>query len=123
MESSLSAFSLFPGAFGTFFVGFAALAIVLAVIGRRRERERQVQLQAYAAQLGWHPIVTAVPGPVSKAVSSHRTKLALGTRRGEFDMWVVWHRWTESTGGENSTTRTRNLTRYFLWLGPAYPDV
>jgi hypothetical protein len=113
-----------PALFGVFFVTAVVLLIVYAVAAVRRERRRREQLRGYAARLGWLPITGPVPEPVAKDARSRRCRLALGLRRGGHDLWVVWHQWTESTGsGEGSSSRTRNRTRYFLWLGPAYPDI
>jgi hypothetical protein len=110
------------GLFGVFFAGVVTLVIILAVRAAARERERRARLHAYAAQLGWYPIAGPVPDPVAEAVRSRRTQLALGIRNPEYGSWMVWHRWTESSGGDTNTTSTKNLTRYYLWLGPG-PDV
>jgi hypothetical protein len=129
MESSLSAISpttvisVVPVAFAAIFVGGVALLIILVVRASLRERERRVRLHAHAAQLGWHPIAGPVPDPVAEAARSRRTKLALGARQSGYDAWVVWHQWTESSGSDSNSSRTVDLTRYFLWLGPPYPDV
>lgn len=96
--------------------GFA----VLVVVAVRHQRRRRDQLRAYAAQTGWSPIAEPMPGPVAEDARSRRCKLALGTRRGRHTIWMVWHQWVESTGDSSST---RNLTRYYLWLGPSYPDI
>lgn len=111
-----------------FLVGFFGLVgLVFFLLGKAaaRERRRLAELFAYAAQNGWQPVTAAtpVPQPVGEAAASRRSKLAVGARRA-YDLWVVWHQWTESTSSGDSTTyTTRNLTRYFLWLGPAYPNV
>ncbi|MGH3388638.1 MAG: hypothetical protein ACRDOO_07155 [Actinomadura sp.] len=117
-----SALALIPGLFGIVFAGILALVIILVVKAAARERERRARLHAYAAQLGWHPIAGPVPDPVAEAIRSRRTKLALGTRYSGHDTWVVWHQWTESSGSDSSTSSTKNLTRYYVWLGPG-PDV
>ncbi|HEY7488706.1 MAG TPA: hypothetical protein VH912_29970 [Streptosporangiaceae bacterium] len=118
---ALSAFDVLPVVSALIFPGFVILVVVLIVTTATRQRKRRERLQAYAAQLGWWPIAGPLPEAVAKDVGSRRTKLALGTQRGRFNVWMVWHQWTESTG-ENSST-TRNLTRYYLWLGPAYPNI
>jgi hypothetical protein len=115
--------------FNTFFSGFGvffALVIVLMIVGMRRERARRERLRAYAVQHGWRRLTpdAPVPGPVAKAAASRRTQLAFATNLRGFDLWLVWHRWTESSGsGENSTHHTRHLTRYFLWPGRPCPQV
>jgi hypothetical protein len=107
--------------------GTAAAAVaVLAVTVIRRDRRRREELRAYAAQAGWWPVAgpaagpAQLPGPVAEDARSRRCKLAFGARRGRYDVWMVWHQWVESTG-DSSTTR--NLTRYYLWLGPSHPDI
>lgn len=127
MTTGTSAAALFPDALPALFFGFfnvfVVLVVVLIIFTVRRERRRREQLQAYAAQTGWYPITSPAPEPVVDAMRSKRSKLAVGTQLGPFNTWLVWHQWTESTGGETTTTSTRNLTRYFVWLGPSFPDV
>lgn len=120
----MSALDVIPALFGSFFFIIVVLVIVFAVATVRKERRRVEHLRAYAAHLGWLPIAEPVPEPVAESARSRRSKLALGLRRGQHHLWVVWHQWTEhSSSGSTSSTRTRNRTRYFLWLGPAYPDI
>ena len=112
---------LFLSGFVSLFIVALIVLIVLAVKGYRRERRRRAELDLYATQLGWQPIAGPVPEPVAKDVRSRRNKLALSTQRGPHPLWLVWHQWTESNG-ETSTT-TRNLTRYYIWLGQGHPDI
>src|SRR5919198_769687 len=111
------------GSFATLFVvfvsGMGGVMAVLAITTIRRERRRREHLRAYAARLGLFPFTHPVPAP--DAARSRRAKLALGGQRGRHAVWVVWHQWVESTGDNSSTTR--NLTRYYLWLGPGHPDI
>jgi hypothetical protein len=107
-----------------------ALLIALFIVGARKsaqqERRRQEELWAYATRCGWIPVQVGVPlpGPVTEAAASRRSKLVLGTRLEGFELWLVWHRWTETTSsGETTTSSTRNLTRYFLYPGRPCPDV
>ncbi|QKG23543.1 hypothetical protein [Actinomadura verrucosospora] len=105
--------------------GIVALAVVGIVWGVVQNGRRIKALHAHAAACGWWPITPdqPMPVPVAEAARSRRTKLAVATTR-EHPMWLVWHRWTESSGtGDNRTTSTRDLTRYFLFLGPGYEDV
>jgi hypothetical protein len=120
---AMETFGLISGILGILFAGTITLVIILVVRTAARERERRARLHAHAAQLGWYPITSPVPGPVAEAIRSRRTKLALGIRHSGYDAWMVWHQWTESTGSDSSTTSTKNLTRYYLWLGPAHPNV
>lgn len=124
--AATTAMDMVPLIFGGICTGFVTLVIVLVVKTAQRERRRREQLWAYALQCGWRPVpVNApLPGPVTEAAGSRRSKLVLGTRLQGFDLWLVWHQWTESTGSSDSTTyTTRNLTRYFLWTGRSYPDI
>lgn len=108
-----------------FIVALPVLVIVLIVTAVKRERRRLERFQLYTAQCGWAPVAPTapMPGPAGEAARSRRTRLVLGTRQ-TFEMWLVWHQWNENTTSGDSTTRTtRNLTRYFLWLGPSYPTV
>jgi hypothetical protein len=119
-----SPFSSPLGIFGIMVAGFVALFAVLATWAVRRHRGQKARLRAHAAQLGWHPIVGPAPDLVAESAASGRTELALGTHHSGFDVWMVWHLWYESSSSPgNGTQSMRNLTRYFLWLGPAYPDV
>jgi hypothetical protein len=120
----MSLLDFIPMIFGGFFSTALVLVIVVVVVVARRERAKLAELRAYAAQSGWLPITGPAPEPVERDARSRRCKLALGVRRGPHHLWVVWHQWIESTGsGDNSSSRRRNRTRYFLWLGPGYPDV
>ncbi len=120
----MSLFDVLPTIFSGFFSFVVILVVVVVVVVIRRERRRVAALQAYAAQAGWQPITGPAPEPVARDARSRRCKLALGAQRGPHHLWMVWHQWTESTGsGQTSSSRTRNRTRYYLWLGPAYPDV
>lgn len=124
--AAADAFDLAPVVFSGLFAAVVALLIVAAVMAAARERRRREQLHAHAAQWGWRPVTIAAPapGPVSEAARSRRSRLVLGTRLQGFDLWLVWHQWTESTGsGDSTTSTTRNHTRYFLWLGGSYPDL
>jgi hypothetical protein len=117
---------LAPLVFGGIFSGFIALVVVLAVRAARRERARQEQLWAHAMRCGWGrvPAGAPLPRPVAEAARSRRSRMVLGTRIDQFDVWLVWHRWTETTGSGDSTTHTtRDLTRYFLWPGRPRPNL
>jgi hypothetical protein len=112
----------FFGAFAAFVVGM----VLLVVRAARQERVRREELWAYALQYGWRPppMGAPLPAPVEEAARSRRSRLVLATRFQGFDLWLVWHQWTESSStGDTTTHTTRNLTRYFLWPGRAYPDV
>jgi hypothetical protein len=108
------------GGFGVLIAGFVALVIVAAVVGSRRERERLRQLEQAAFMAGWRPVGGPVPPVVAEATRSRRNKMALAIELNGRPYWMVWHRWTESNG-ENS--RRVDLTRYFAWLGPSYPNL
>lgn len=116
------AFGLVMGIFFGVFALIIPLVIVLAVALWVRERRRQERLYGYALSLGWQPVHRSAPLPpvVAEAAGSRRTRLVLATRLHGRAMWLVWHQWTETVG---DTTSTRNLTRYFVWLGPSYPEV
>lgn len=101
------------------FVAIVVFIIVMIVLAAKRQRRRLEEFNRHAAQCGWYPVTSAVPGLVGTAARSRRARLVLGTRQG-FELWLVWHRWRESNG-ESSTTH--DLTRYFLWLGPPYPTL
>lgn len=108
------------------FGGLITLMISLGMRAVKRERMRRAQLWAYAAQVGWQPLQPGipVPGPVADAARSRRSQMVVRTRLREFDMWLVWHQWTESTSsGDSTTTQTRHLTRYYLWPNRPYPNV
>jgi hypothetical protein len=108
-----------------FLVAMLVLVVVGIVMAVKRQRRRLEQFHVHAAQCGWRPVasVAPLPGPVGEAARSRRTRLMLGAQQA-FALWLVWHQWTESTGSGDSTTHTtRNLTQYFLWLGPSYPTV
>ncbi|HEU5026386.1 MAG TPA: hypothetical protein VFV01_15825 [Spirillospora sp.] len=112
-------------AFPFLFFGFIALVVAGIVWAGVQNGRRIKALYAHTAECGWWPITPEqpMPAPVAHAVRSRRTKLAVATVR-EHPMWLVWHRWTESSGtGDNRTTSTHDLTRYFLLLGPGYQDV
>jgi hypothetical protein len=112
--------TIFSGLFSTVII----VVIVVVVVVARRERGRVAELHGYAAQSGWQPITGPAPEPVARDARSRRCKLALGGQRGPHHLWVVWHQWTESSGsGQTYSSRRRNRTRYYLWLGPHYPDV
>src|SRR5689334_4951883 len=120
----MSLLDAIPAIFGGFFSTAIILVIVIAIMLARRERGRVAELHAYAGQSGWQPITGPLPEPVAGDARSRRCKLALGTQRGRHQLWVVWHQWTETTGSGNTTSsRRRNRTRYYLWLGSGYPDV
>jgi hypothetical protein len=120
----MSLFDVIPVIFSGFFSTAVILVIVVAVMIVRRERRRVAELHAHAAQYGWQPITGPVPEPVARDARARHCKLALGVRRGPHHLWVVWHQWIESTGGgQYSSSRKRNRTHYYLWLGPGYPDV
>jgi hypothetical protein len=120
----MSLLDAIPTIFGGFFSTAIILVVVVVVVVGRRERNRVAALHAYAAQSGWQPITGPAPEPVARDARSRRCKLALGARRGPHHLWVVWHQWIESTGsGQTSSSRRRNRTRYYLWLGSDYPDV
>lgn len=107
------------------FFGLMALVVAGIVWGVLRNSRRIKALHAHAAQCGWWPITAdqPMPGPVAHAARSRRTRLAVATTRGQ-PMWLIWHRWTESSGvGDDRTSSTHDLTRYFLLLGPGYEDV
>jgi len=106
------------------FIGIIALPITAVAFGviaaNRRERDRRTRLHAYMADTGWRPVTEPPPPLVDVAVRSKRTRMAAVKTIDGRDVWMVWHRWTESDGDSSST---HNLTRYFLLLGPDYPDV
>lgn len=111
---------------GAVFAGLVALVLVAASKSAQQERRRHEELLAHAMGQGWFPVQVGapLPGPVTEAATSRRSKLMLGTRLEGFELWLVWHRWTETTSsGETTTTSTRNLTRYFLYPGRPYPDL
>jgi hypothetical protein len=103
------------------FIGVIAVVLILVVGSTRRERARRQHLWTYALRSGWSRVPTdaALPWPVVEAAGSVRARMVVGARIDRFDVWLVWHHWTES-GSENST---RDLTRYFVWLGRPRPDV
>jgi hypothetical protein len=120
----MSLLDVIPVIISGFFPTVIILVVVIVVLVARRDRRRVAELRAYAAQYGWQPITGPAPEPVARDARSRRCKLALGARRGPHQVWVVWHQWVESTGsGQTSSSRRRNRTRYYLWLGPDYPDV
>lgn len=102
---------------------FALLAVLIAVLvasvvlARAWRRRRWARLRARAARLGWQPITGPMPAPVAEALGSRRCQIALGARHQGHRVWMVYHRWS----GEKS--RTHELTRYFLELGPGFPDI
>ena len=101
--------------------GLVVLGVITAVVvAHQRDSRRRLQLHAYMADTGWWPISEPPPQQVDTAWRSRRTKLAAVKNIDGGPVWMVWHRWTESSG-ENSSTH--DLTRYFRWLGPNYPDV
>lgn len=120
----MSGLDLVPWIFGGLFPFFFVLIIVVGILAVLRERRRRERLRAYAAELGWQPIMGPAPDPVIRDMDSRRCKLDLGTRYGPYEVWLVWHQWVEHTGsGDTSSSTTRNLTRYYLWLGSSYPDI
>jgi hypothetical protein len=126
LASADSAYAMLPLVLGGIFAGFITLVVVVVVKAAQRENRRQEQLRAHALSCGWHPVPLGapLPPPVVAAAGSRRSKLVLGTRIQGFDLWLVWHQWTESTStGDSTTYSTHNLTRYFLWPGRPYPDV
>lgn len=97
------------------------LVVVAAIGAARKERGRMAALTASAAAQGWRLCRPPMPRPVDTAWRSARHRIALARRLYERDVWMVWHRWQENSG--DNTTTTKDLTRYYLWLGPSYPDV
>jgi hypothetical protein len=109
----------------TLFIAFAALVMVVIVWSGVRGRRQMRELREHIAARGWRPVVRdePMPGPVASAARSRRSRLAVATQE-PYPLWLVWHRWTESSGtGDNRTTSTHNLTRYFLLLGAGYQDM
>ncbi len=125
--------AIVPLGFFVLFAAFVVGMVLLLVRVARRERVRREELWAYAVQYGWRPppMGAPLPRPVEEAARSRRSELVLGTRSQGFDLWLVWHHWTETRrtgdssgpGGQTTHHTTHNLTRYFLRPGWAYPDV
>ncbi len=113
-----------------FFLGFIALFVVLAVVltkaARREGNQRWERLWSAATAYGWRRPAAGerLPPAVLEAAGTSRTKLVLVTRYQGFDLWLVWHQWTESrSSGDSTTTTTENLTRYYLWPLSPHPDM
>lgn len=107
------------------FIALATLTGVVIVGSAVRGRRRTKQFRAHAAACGWRPLTAdqPVPGPVASAARSRRTKLAFAAER-EYPLWLVWHHWIETSGtGDSRSTKTHDLTSYFLPLGPGFQDV
>jgi hypothetical protein len=115
--------SLLPVIFVALVAGVVVLFALLVTVAVRRHRGQKARLQEHASELGWHPVFGPAPDLVAESAASRRTELALGTHRSGFDVWMVWHLWYESSGAGDGGQSMRNLTRYFLWLGPTYPDI
>ncbi|MGI5324787.1 hypothetical protein [Actinomadura nitritigenes] len=107
------------------FIAFGILTGLVIVWSAVRDRRRTRKFRAHAAACGWWPLTPdhPVPGPVTSAARSRRTKLAFAAER-EYPLWLVWHHWIETSGtGDSRSTKTHDLTRYFLPLGPGFQDV
>jgi hypothetical protein len=100
--------------------GGLALLIGVVVLVKVWRRRRWAKLRARAARFGWQPITDPVPEPVAGPLRSDRCAIALGARHKGHQVWMIYHRWTDDTGRHS---RTHELTRYFLILGPEYPDI
>lgn len=112
---------LLPLIFMGFVPGMFLLVILVVVFAHKRDRAHLEGLIGYALDTGWYRFGPPAPRPVDSDARSRRTRLALARRLGESEVWTVWHRWTESSGENSSTTRHR--TFYYLWLGPSFPNV
>ncbi|MFD0899044.1 hypothetical protein [Actinomadura sediminis] len=104
-------------------IGFTLLVgvgIAWQTVLQQRRRDR---LREHAAEYGWRPAAVdeSTPGPVAEAARSRVARLAITTEQ-PYALWLVWHRWSESSAG-NDTSSVRDLTRYFLLLDPGFPDV
>jgi hypothetical protein len=116
---------------------YALLAIIVigfpvALLMRAATNRRSAEISDFAAQDGWtaHVQGAALPEPVAQASQSPRSQLTFGKQSGPHQIWMNWHHWTETRssagpgGGTQTTSKVKNLTRYFLTLGPdGYPDL
>ncbi len=112
--------------FAALFAGFIALIVFAVMQAARHDRARREQLWAHAMRFGWRAFAPGEPAPsaVASEAGSGRTKLALVTRLHGYDVWLVWHQWTEtSSSGDSTTSSTHHLTRYYLWPHSMRPDV
>lgn len=101
------------------FVGLAVLAI-------RSSKKWMAELIGQAAHLGWQKVddPSRAPAAVIEAARSRRTVLLL--HHPQRQVWLCWHRWTEtstSADGRQSSSRTHDLTTYFVAVPGSFPDM
>jgi hypothetical protein len=113
-------------------IAIIVIGFPVALLMSAATKRRAAKVSDFAAQDGWHePVAGAgLPEPVEAASHSDRSQLTFGKQLGPHQVWMNWHHWTEtssspqSDGGQSTTSRVYNLTRYFASLEPGrYPDI
>jgi len=105
--------------------GIIALAF-LAFLAVRSAKKWMAELLEQARRLGWQKVddPSQAPPVVAEAARSRRSVLLLYHQQRR--IWLSWHRWTETStsgDGRSSSSRTYNLTRYFVALHGPFPDM
>lgn len=113
------------------FIAIIVIGFPAALLARAATKRRAAEVIAFAARDGWQAPAQgdALPEPVASAARSPRSELTAGKQFGPHRIWVNWHHWTETrssaspNGGQQTSSKVHNLTRYFLPLDGDYPDI
>jgi hypothetical protein len=115
---------------GALFFLLAALCVggfaVLAFVAIRSSKKWMAELLAQARRLGWQKIDSRAQAPAAVAESARSPRSVLLLYHQERQIWLSWHRWTESTtssDNRSSSSRTHDLTTYFVALPGPFPDL
>jgi len=125
---------------GSFSIGtVVVLVIVVLVIGwtvsAQRQRQQVEDLMTTLSGSGWtSPDPSEIPAAIAPAAASRRSQVFVTRQVGQRQLWVSWHRWTEtrtvpvasgssvSGMGQRTETTVRHLTRVWTQV-PGLPNL